>query len=48
MSIKNCNCVSEYQDKKYGRGNRVHNKAKSKSGKGDAHRCTVCEKVKNE
>lgn len=44
--IKQCTCQSEYQDKKYGKGNRVHNTAKNKSGKGEAGRCTVCSNLK--
>lgn len=37
-----CNCKNEYQDKKYGHGNRVHNSTADvlKSG----YRCTVCGK----
>ena len=41
--IKTCenqNCVSEYQDRKYGKGKRVHNLSggvNKKTGK-----CTVC------
>ena len=40
--IKPCDgarCISEYQDKKYGRGMRVHN-AKANGGRS----CTVCGK----
>jgi hypothetical protein len=37
MPIRNCNCKSEYQDKKYGIGRRVFNK-----GIKVALRCTVC------
>ena len=45
MSVKalECNCVSEYQDKKYGKGNRVHND----KAKGQGWVCTVCDKVKS-
>lgn len=39
--IKQCNCQSEYQDKKYGRGMRVHNETAK-----DELRCTVCTTVK--
>ena len=38
--IKKCNatrCESEYQDKKYGKNNRVHNE-----GVDNKIRCTVC------
>lgn len=34
--IKSCNCKSEYQDKKYGKNNRVFNM----TAKGA--RCTIC------
>jgi hypothetical protein len=33
-----CHCKHEYQDKKYGRGLRVHNRAVKKG----TWRCTVC------
>lgn len=36
MAKKKCTCKSPYQDKRYGRGQRVHNKKK------DGWRCTVC------
>ena len=36
------NCVSPYQDAKYGKGKRVMNPTKSSAGKG--YRCTVCGK----
>lgn len=41
--ILDCTCKSEYQDKTYGPGNRVHNETKGKNGNdvGGA-RCTVC------
>ena len=41
--IKKCHCKSEYQDKKYGKQKRVHNKTdKSKFyGKVNPYRCTV-------
>jgi hypothetical protein len=43
--IAPCVCESTYQDKKYGKGMRVHNAApKSKSS--DKMRCTVCGKDK--
>lgn len=35
--IHKCNCVSEYQDVKYGKGNRVHTPSEKKGGM-----CTVC------
>jgi len=39
-----CTCKSEYQDKRYGRGLRVHNEAKSSKAAG-VGRCTVCGKM---
>lgn len=41
MSIKKCTCTHTFQDKKYGRKLRVHNKA-VKKGSSDVYRCTVC------
>lgn len=38
--IHTCSCKSEYQDKKYGKGNRVHNPTGEKN-KNHAN-CTVC------
>ena len=38
--VKTCTCSSEYQDKRYGAGLRVHNLCK----KGEKARCTVCSK----
>ena len=38
--IRRCSCSHEYQDKKYGKGNRVHNPG----AKG--YKCTVCGNVK--
>ena len=35
-----CKCEHKYQDEKYGKYKRVHNKAVSTSG--DAWTCTVC------
>ncbi len=44
--ILKCSCKHEYQDKKYGKGNRVHNALASKSGRLQEYRCTVCGDVK--
>jgi len=44
--IKKCTCKHEYQDKKYGNGNRVHNALARKSGQPQEYRCTVCGAVK--
>lgn len=41
--IKKCDCKHAFQDKKYGKGMRVHNEYTSKSG---GYRCTVCGKEK--
>lgn len=38
--IKNCNCKSDYQDLRYGKGNRVYN-VSAKAGT-KTSRCTVC------
>lgn len=38
--IKPCTCKHEYQDQKFGFGNRIHNNAAAKSG--HKCRCTVC------
>ena len=46
MAIKKCNCKHLDQDRRYGLGNRVHNKARSNSGRGVDYICTVCEKRK--
>ena len=40
--VKTCTCNSEYQDKRYGVGLRVHNLC----SKGEKARCTVCTKEK--
>lgn len=37
-----CKCVSEYQDKRYGTGMRVHNAKKSTEKSKGGFRCTVC------
>ena len=42
--IKTCTCAHGFQDKKYGKGNRVHNSVVPKNGK---WRCTVCGKIKS-
>jgi len=39
--IKKHNCYSEYQDKKYGKGNRIFNQ---KLDRNKAPTCTVCGK----
>lgn len=41
-----CKCSHEYQDKTYGKGVRVHNKALKGFNSGIGWRCTVCKDVK--
>jgi hypothetical protein len=42
-----CDCVSEYQDKEYGPGKRVHNRGPAPAKGGTAKKkCTVCGKVR--
>ena len=41
-----CTCIHEFQDAKYGRGNRVHNWARSGNNKIGGWRCTVCKTMK--
>ena len=36
-----CQCESEYQDKRYGKGKRVANPTKGH----EEYRCTVCERI---
>jgi hypothetical protein len=38
-----CTCTNEYQDKRYGKGRRVHNKGK-REGESAYYKCTVCGK----
>lgn len=38
--IKKCTCKHEFQDEKYGKGYRVHNKTANKET--STYRCTVC------
>jgi len=40
MKVIKCSCKHEYQDKKYGKGNRMANACDK------GHRCTVCGTVK--
>jgi len=39
--ILGCSCVSKFQDQRYGKGKRVHNRM-TKGGKKELARCTVC------
>jgi len=43
--ILSCTCDHDYQDKKYGKGRRVHNQVQSQPGN-EKYRCTVCLKEK--
>ena len=48
IAIKKCTCANAYQDKKYGKGLRVHNRTKQKDEKHlQGWRCTVCKDVKS-
>ena len=40
--LKTCNCKSEFQDKQYGKDQRVHNRTKQAMGKESKWRCTIC------
>ena len=42
IKILHCDCKSDYQDSKYGKGYRVHN-SRVKQGE---YRCTVCSNIK--
>jgi hypothetical protein len=44
--VLKCGCKHEYQDKKYGSGNRVHNEVGNVTKNGGQWRCTVCGKVR--
>lgn len=45
MPILSCTCKNDFQDKEYGKGQRVHNPS-VKDGKSKGNRCTVCGNVK--
>jgi len=40
-----CKCKHDFQDRKYGKGNRVANKRSSDKNKGEA-KCTVCGNIR--
>ena len=44
--IRNCDCKHDFQDKKYGKGNRVHTYGSKKNNGNAGHACTVCGKIK--
>ena len=39
--VLKCTCKSEFQDKEYGTGMRLHNGC-GKDGKSNEYRCTIC------
>ena len=48
MAIRKCNCVSDFQDKKYGLGRRVHNElGRDRGGRSGGLRCSVCTDTKS-
>jgi len=44
MAVKTlpCTCKHEYQDKQYGKGNRVHNSGGGGKTGTPSYKCTVC------
>ncbi len=38
--VKKCNCKNDFQDERYGKGNRLHNERGGKNR--GSYRCTVC------
>lgn len=45
--IQACTCAHAYQDKKYGKGNRVHNKTVKHPSSQGGWRCSVCKATKS-
>jgi len=45
MAIRRCDCTHKFQDKRYGKGNRVHNPGRGPSSV-VVWVCTVCGKRK--
>jgi len=45
--IMPCGCNHEYQDKRYGKGMRIHNEAPKKPTGAGGWVCTVCGKAKS-
>ena len=43
MATKKCTCDHKFQDKRYGKGYRVHNEKAHNKG----YRCTVCKREEN-
>ena len=44
--IMSCGCEHEYQDKKFGKGKRAHNKCGDNGPKKGKARCMVCSTVR--
>lgn len=44
-TVRQCTCESEFQDDRYGKGKRVHNKCQGKNKHLGHYRCTVCGKT---
>lgn len=40
--VKSCTCNHAYQDRRYGKGRRVHNEMRTQKDKSKEYRCTVC------
>lgn len=48
VAVKRCSCPHGYQDKRYGKKMRLHNRTKQSDAKGlRGWRCTVCKTVKD-
>jgi hypothetical protein len=43
--VRKCNCQNEYQNARYGPGQRVKNAVAVPKGQPPRYRCTVCGKV---
>ncbi len=41
--IISCSCKSDYQDRAFGKGKRVHNPINKNKG-GEMYRCTICKR----
>lgn len=46
--ILKCTCKHEFQDERYGKGKRVHNKKKPVAAGISEWECTVCSKRRND
>lgn len=44
--VLSCSCVSDYQDRRYGAGRRVHNQTTKTPPSPPPYRCTVCGQVR--